>query len=64
MRKVNFIPVKHVYINARVRVRPRVSAKDLLTYITRQKAARADFITPMRLGPASLQSLEDQNKPF
>ena len=25
--KVNVIPVKHVYINARVRVRPRVSAR-------------------------------------
>ena len=36
--------------------------KDLII-ITRQKAARADYITPMRLGSTSAGPLEGQNKP-
>ena len=34
-----------------------------LKYIARRKAARAESITPMALGPAHFHPLEAQNKP-
>ena len=38
-------------------------AQRRLKYIARQKAARAESITPMALGPAHFHPLEAQNKP-